>query len=99
MKLLTKILQSKTVERARRQIGKSTGLHLRLKRFTPSASEEMRNAMLCQHMGITHVIDIGANTGQFAESLYDFGYTGQVVSFEPVGAAYEAARGPLPTAL
>ena len=90
MKLLTKILQSKTVERARRQIGKSTGLYLRLKRFTPSASEEMRNAMLCQHMGITHVIDIGANTGQFAESLYDFGYSGKVVSFEPVSAAYEA---------
>lgn len=90
MKLLTKILQSKAVERAKRRIGKSTGLHLRLKRFTPSASEEMRNAMLCRHMGITHVIDIGANTGQFAESLYDFGYNGVVISFEPVGAVYEA---------
>ncbi|MCB0589434.1 MAG: FkbM family methyltransferase [Phaeodactylibacter sp.] len=90
MKLLSRILQSKTVERARRRIGKTTGLHLRLKRFTPSASEEMRNALLCQHIGITHVIDIGANTGQFAESLYDFGYTGKVISFEPVGVAYKA---------
>lgn len=90
MDFLTRILQSKALERAKRQIGKTTGLHLRLKRFTPSASEEMRNAMLCRHMGITHVIDIGANTGQFAESLYDFGYTGKVISFEPVGAAYQA---------
>ncbi|HMQ49898.1 MAG TPA: FkbM family methyltransferase [Saprospiraceae bacterium] len=89
MNILQSILQSKTLERAKRYWGKKTGLHIRLKRFTPSASEEMRTAMLLQHMGITHVIDIGANTGQFAESLYDFGYTGHVVSFEPVSTAYQ----------
>jgi len=89
MNLLQQILQSKAVERAKRTIGKTTGLHVRLKRFTPSASEDMRNAMLFQQMGITHVIDIGANTGQFAESLYDFGYKGKVISFEPVKKAYE----------
>lgn len=48
--------------------------------------------MLCHEMGITHVIDIGANTGQFAESLYDFGYTGKVISFEPVKKAYEELK-------
>ncbi len=89
MNTIQKILQSKTLERLRRQVGKTTGLHLRLKRFTPSASEEMRTAMLLQHMNVDFVIDIGANTGQFAESLYDFGYTGQVVSFEPVGAVHQ----------
>ncbi|GJM36039.1 MAG: hypothetical protein DHS20C18_50400 [Saprospiraceae bacterium] len=89
MNTFQKILQSKMVERLRRQVGKTTGLHLRLKRFTPSASEEMRTAMLLQHKGVDFVIDIGANTGQFAESLYDFGYTGKVVSFEPVGSVHE----------
>ncbi|MCG8331322.1 MAG: FkbM family methyltransferase [Chitinophagales bacterium] len=89
MNLLQKILQSKTLDRAKRIIGKSTGLYIRLKRFTPSASEDMRNAMLFKMMGITHVIDIGANTGQFAESLYDFGYKGKVISFEPVNNAYQ----------
>lgn len=87
MNLLQQILQSKTLERTKRFVGKQSGLYLKLKRFTASASEEMRTAMLCKHMGITHVVDIGANTGQFAESLYDFGFTGKVVSFEPVAAA------------
>ena len=89
MNPLQRILQSKTLERTKRFLGKNSGLYLKLKRFTPSASEELRNAMLFNHMGITHVIDIGANTGQFAESLYDFGFKGKVISFEPVGAAYE----------
>lgn len=89
MNLLQKILQSKQLDRAKRVIGKRTGLYMRLKRFTPSASEDMRNAMLFQQMGITHVLDIGANTGQFAESLYDFGYAGRVISFEPVTKAYD----------
>ncbi len=88
MNTLQKILQSKELERARRFIGKKTGLYLRLKRFTPSASEDLRTAMLLEHMKISHVIDIGANTGQFAESMYDFGYTGRVASFEPVESAY-----------
>lgn len=87
MNLLQQILQSKALERTKRLVGKQSGLYLKLKRFTPSASEEMRTAMLCKHMGITHVVDIGANTGQFAESLYDFGFSGKVVSFEPVEAA------------
>ncbi len=89
MNLLQQILQSKALERTKRFVGKQSGLYLKLKRFTPSASEEMRTAMLCKHMGITHVVDIGANTGQFAESLYDFGFSGKVVSFEPVAAARE----------
>jgi FkbM family methyltransferase len=92
MNFLQQILQSKLLERAKRSIGKSTGLYLKLKRFTPSASEDLRNAMLFKEMGITHVIDIGANTGQFAESLYDFGYQGKVISFEPVSKAYNELK-------
>lgn len=92
MNLLQKILQSKALARTQRFFGKATGLHVRLKRFTPSASEDLRNAMLFKHMGITHVIDIGANTGQFAESLYDFGFQGKVISFEPVSSAYRALQ-------
>lgn len=88
MNIIQRIIQSKSIERIKRRIGIHTGLYLKFKRFTASSSEELRTAMLCKHMGITHVIDIGANTGQFAESLYDFGFQGFVISFEPVEQAF-----------
>jgi FkbM family methyltransferase len=89
MNILQKILQSKALERMRRYVGKKTGLYLKLKRFSASASAELRTAMLIKNLDINLVIDVGANTGQFAESLYDFGYTHRVISFEPVAAPYE----------
>lgn len=92
MKLVDTILGSKWLERARRRIGLASGLHLRLKRFTASASEPLRTAKLLRHHGVDFVIDIGANTGQFAESLYDFGYAGQTLSFEPISDVYEVLR-------
>ncbi len=92
MNLLQRILQSKQLERLQRGFGKATGLHVRLKRFTASASPELRTAMLVKGMGINLVLDVGANTGQFAESLYDFGYTGRLISFEPTKAAYELLK-------
>ncbi|MEL7250393.1 MAG: hypothetical protein AAFO03_18350, partial [Bacteroidota bacterium] len=69
MNPLQRILQSKWLERSKRQLGKLTGLHIKLKRFTASASEPLRTAMLLKNAQVDLVIDIGANTGQFAESL------------------------------
>ncbi len=40
--------------------------------------------------GIDCVIDIGANEGQFASSLYKAGYAGALWSFEPLVSAREA---------
>ncbi len=88
MKLLQKLLNSKSAERIRRNLGLKTGIYLTFKRFTPSASEQLRIARLLNFFNINYVIDIGANTGQFAESLFDFKYKGKVISFEPVSSAY-----------
>ena len=71
-------------------MGKNSGIYLKLKKFTPSASDEMRNAAILNDLGIKYVLDVGANTGQFAESLFDFNYKGTVISFEPVSTCYDA---------
>jgi len=87
--MIRKIVNSKILERTKRFLGRSSGIYLKLKRFTPSASEELRTATILKNNYIDLVIDIGANTGQFAESLYDFGYDKDVISFEPIPTCHE----------
>lgn len=88
MNIIEKTLQSKKIERFRRYLGKKSGIYLKLKRFTPSTSEALRTATILNNLDIKFTLDIGANTGQFAESLYDFNYKGTVISFEPVSSCY-----------
>jgi FkbM family methyltransferase len=44
---------------------------------------------LLKYHKVTKIFDVGANTGQYAESLFDIGYTGKIISFEPLMDAYK----------
>lgn len=47
-----------------------------------------RIAGMLEHFGITLVLDVGANTGQYVGYLRAAGWTGKVVSFEPVASVH-----------
>ncbi|MHA1537317.1 MAG: FkbM family methyltransferase [Alphaproteobacteria bacterium] len=52
-----------------------------------------RIAGMLDHFGITLVLDVGANTGQYVGYLRNAGWTGRVVSFEPVAGVHGALAG------
>jgi FkbM family methyltransferase len=54
----------------------------------PTDPSVRRRMDLYKRFGINLVFDIGANTGQYAHSIRKLGYTGRIVSFEPLPDAY-----------
>jgi FkbM family methyltransferase len=48
--------------------------------------------LLLDELAIDHVLDIGANTGQYGQLLRRIGYTGRITSFEPVSTTFAALQ-------
>jgi FkbM family methyltransferase len=63
---------------------------LRVSRLRPELSEEARTWELVRRARASLVLDVGANTGQFAQGLLAEGYDGRIVSFEPLPDAHRA---------
>ena len=58
-------------------------------RFSPSSSKLARLMASLRTFNIDLVIDVGANDGQFSLELRAGGYSGQIVSVEPMTSAHE----------
>ena len=62
--------------------------------------EERNTVHLFNACGVTHIVDVGANSGQFAIRMRSAGFRGRITSFEPVSHVHEqltnnARRDPL----
>jgi len=69
-------------EIALRKVGNKFGVDVKM------TDEEILVKQLL-HNKIDMIFDVGANTGQFGELIYKLGYTGKMVSFEPLKSAYD----------
>lgn len=86
--ILKKIVGSKFVERSKRKFIAKTGIFFTLKKLSASTSDDLALVKILNNFHFDKVLDVGANIGQFAESLLDFGYKGKIVSFEPTSVVY-----------
>lgn len=77
MSVLTSIIKS-----ALKRIG------VDVKRMLPASNFGLQVARIVIDGGYDLVLDVGANNGQFAHELREFGYRGRIVSFEPLTAAH-----------
>lgn len=69
-----------------RKLANSTGIDIH--RYRPEALPAGRLTTILRHHDVDLVLDVGANTGQFAEQLRGAGYTKEILSFEPLSTAY-----------
>ncbi len=60
-----------------------------IRRYMPGNSYWASLERMLVHQEIDLVLDVGANTGQFAMMLRKSGYKGRIVSFEPLKSAYD----------
>lgn len=64
-------------------------LGFELNRYNISQNNLLRRAAVLKKYNIELIIDVGANTGIFGNEIRHAGYKGRIVSFEPLGNAYE----------
>jgi len=63
-------------------------LGFEINRYSPMSSPTRQIVASLRNFKIDIVFDVGANSGQFARALRGAGYTGSIVSFEPLAEAH-----------
>jgi FkbM family methyltransferase len=69
-----------------RSVVEATGHQIR--KTDVYSSQKLRRRLLFSLLKIDLVIDVGANTGQFAQHCRAAGYRGEIISFEPATTAH-----------
>src|SRR4051812_21473106 len=59
----------------------------------PGIRHQRLRAKTLEHLGVDLVLDVGANIGQFGGDVRAFGYTGDMVSYEPMREAFTQLEG------
>ena len=54
--------------------------------------ELVRRIALLNHHDINVIIDIGANIGQYGSEMRNLGFTGEIISFEPIKEAFQKLK-------
>ena len=58
-------------------------------RRTVESDSDLQNARIVNHLNIDLVIDVGANTGQYANGLRSCDYEGAILILEPIPEAHK----------
>ena len=75
-----------TLKSSAKQLFRTFGVELH--GYIPASSREAQLAAAMRYFGIAHVLDVGANEGQFGLELLGSGFEGQLISFEPLTEAH-----------
>jgi FkbM family methyltransferase len=59
-----------------------------IRRLSPLSNAGLQTVEIVRRLGFDIVFDVGANLGQFGSELRHYGYTGDIVSFEPLMGAH-----------
>ena len=78
--LITKYIMKNTIQNLLSRVG------LKLIRYPES--DLKRRMQLFRTFGINKIIDVGANAGQYALTMRKLGYSGPIISFEPLRDAF-----------
>lgn len=73
-----------------RQVLRSCGYDLI--RFPPHSDNAMRRVQLLHAFNVETVLDGGAGTGRYGHELRRYGYTGAILSFEPLERSFAVLR-------
>ncbi|MBK9316494.1 MAG: FkbM family methyltransferase [Acidobacteria bacterium] len=64
-----------------------------ISRFDPTSHYLARRKKLIELYEIDLILDVGANTGQYAQQIRKaFGFSGRIVSFEPLSNEFDKLR-------